>query len=78
MEITRLQPFPLVASVSELNPETDYVGVIYDDHFQMLDVLASTSDEDGNVELILPEYFLRNEILFFLYFDTICVYYRIC
>ena len=59
MEITRLQPFPLVASVSELNADTDYVGVIYDDHFQMLDVLESTSDEEGNVELVLPEYFQR-------------------
>lgn len=59
MEITRLQPFPLVASVSELNVDTDYVAVIYDDHFQMLDVLESTSDEEGNIQLNLPEYFQR-------------------
>lgn len=59
MEITRLQPFPLVASVSELSADTDYVAVIYDDHFQMLDVLESTSDEEGNIQLNLPEYFQR-------------------
>ena len=59
MEITRLQPFPLIASVSELNSETDYVGIIYDDHFQMLDVLESTSDENGSVQFSLPEYFQR-------------------
>ena len=59
MEITRLQPFPLVASVSELNADTDYVAVIYDDHFQMLDILESTSDEEGNIQLNLPEYFQR-------------------
>ena len=59
MEITRLQPFPLVASISELNAETDYVGIIYDDHFQLLDVLESSSNDDGNLELILPEYFQR-------------------
>ena len=59
MEITRSQPFPLVASVSELSAETDYVCVIYDDHFQTLDVLENTSNDDGDLEIVLPTYFQK-------------------
>ena len=59
MEITRSQPFPLVASVSELSPETDYVCVIYDDHFQTLDVLETASNDDGDLQITLPTYFQK-------------------
>lgn len=59
MEITRLQPFPLVASHSDLMPNTEYASLIYDDHFQLLDVLQTTTDNNGLWEQILPEYYQK-------------------
>lgn len=57
MEITRLQPFPLTISVSNLSPDTEYSCIIYDDHFEMIDNLYSTSDMEGTLEQVLPSYF---------------------
>lgn len=59
MEITRLQPFPLVASHPGLNANSDYVALVYDDHYQLLSTLETTTDADGLWEQTLPEYYQK-------------------
>jgi len=59
MEITRLQPFPLVFNHSGFEPETDYVLAILDDHATDLVEIATASDIDGNIITPLPAYFSR-------------------
>ena len=59
MEITRLQPFPLVFTHPGFEPDTDYVLAILDDHATDLVEIAVTSDEDGIISTDLPNYFSR-------------------
>ena len=59
MEILRLQPFPLTFSHSGFEPDSDYVFVILDDHNTELNEFLVTSDEDGVIEQILPDYYSR-------------------
>lgn len=59
MEITRLQPFPLVLTQDGLEPDTDYVVTMMDDHATDLTEIAATSDGDGIISVNLPDYFAR-------------------
>jgi hypothetical protein len=59
MEITRLQPFPLVFSQSGFSANTNYVIAILDDHASDLVEIFATSDSSGNIEVDLPDYFAR-------------------
>ena len=59
MEITRLQPFPLVFSHAGFTALTDYVVAILDDHATDLVEIYGTSDAAGNIEVNLPNYFSR-------------------
>jgi len=59
MEITRLQPFPLVFSQTGFDTNTDYVLAILDDHASDLSEIAITSDSDGVLSTQLPNYFSR-------------------
>lgn len=59
MEITRLQPFPLVLAHTGFTPSTDYVIAILDDHATDLVEIATTSDAQGAISEDLPDYFAR-------------------
>lgn len=59
MEITRLQPFPLVFSHTGFEADTDYVLAILDDHATDLVEISITSDEEGVLTTPLPQYFSR-------------------
>lgn len=59
MEIIRLQPFPLVFTQGELDPNTDYVVAILDDHAEDLAEISSESDSNGVISINLPDYFSR-------------------
>lgn len=59
MEITRLQPFPLVLTHTGFDPNTDYVLSILDDHATDLVEIVTTSDSDGAITVPLPDYFSR-------------------
>jgi hypothetical protein len=59
MEITRLQPFPLVLSHSGFEPNTDYVLAILDDHTVAIDEVSGTTDGSGIFSVELPNYFTR-------------------
>ena len=57
MEITRLQPFPLVLEHTGFTPSTDYVIAILDDHATDLVEIPTTSDAQGTISEDLPDYF---------------------
>lgn len=59
MEITRLQPFPLIFSHSGFDSDTDYIVTIYDDHSISLYSQTVTSDSQGIISFDLPEYFSK-------------------
>lgn len=59
MEITRLQPFPLVFSHSGFTPSTNYVIAILDDHATDLVEIFATSNASGVLTADLPDYFSR-------------------
>jgi hypothetical protein len=59
MEITRLQPFPLVFSHPGFDPETDYVFTILDDHNAHLFETVASSDVSGTITFELPSYFSK-------------------
>lgn len=59
MEITRLQPFPLVFTADGFDNNEDYVIAIMDDHATDLFEIPVTSDDDGIVSTQLPNYFSR-------------------
>lgn len=59
MEITRLQPFPLVFSHTGFDPNTDYLLAMLDDHATDLVEIAVTSNADGVISTPLPNYFSR-------------------
>jgi hypothetical protein len=59
MEITRLQPFPLVFNNPGFDADTEYVVIVYDDHNASLLVESATSDSEGVIEFNLPEYFSK-------------------
>lgn len=59
MEITRLQPFPLVFRVEELEADTDYVVCMLDDHATDLSETSVTADSEGIIEFDLPDYYSR-------------------
>lgn len=59
MEITRLQPFPLVFSHGGFAPDTDYVLTILDDHAMDLYEALITSSASGVISADLPDYFAR-------------------
>lgn len=59
MEITRLAPYPLYASHTGLTPDQDYIAYIYDDHYQLLNTVELTADEDGVWSIELPSYFQK-------------------
>lgn len=59
MEITRLQPFPLVFTHAGFEADTDYVLSILDDHATDLVEIPLTSNEDGIISTQLPNYFSR-------------------
>lgn len=59
MEITRLQPFPLNLVQGGLDPSTDYVVALLDDHAGDLVEIPTTSDSDGEISINLPNYFSR-------------------
>lgn len=59
MDITRLQPFPLSFSHPGFEPETDYVIVILDDHSEQVSTFSVTSDEEGIINAVLPDYFSK-------------------
>jgi hypothetical protein len=76
MEITRLQPFPLVFSQPGFDADTDYIVIIYDDHNNVVHNESPSSDLEGNITFDLPEYFskyddeYRVEIYTVLGFDS--------
>ena len=59
MEITRLQPFPLTLTQADLQPDTEYIVAILDDHATYLVEITTTSDENGVISITLPEYFSK-------------------
>lgn len=59
MEILRLQPFPLTFTQEGFEAETAYVLVILDDHNGELSELLVQSDEEGVIEVTLPNYFSK-------------------
>lgn len=59
MEITRLQTFPLTFTQSDLQPNTEYVVAILDDHANDLTEIAATSNSSGTIQVTLPDYFSR-------------------
>jgi hypothetical protein len=59
MEITRLQPFPLVFSHDGFTANTDYVIAIQDDHATDLVEISATSNSTGVLVADLPNYFAR-------------------
>jgi hypothetical protein len=59
MEIARLEPFPIVANYSGLEPNIDYTIPITDDHSVWIDTLYATSDENGNLAITLSDYFSK-------------------
>lgn len=59
MEITRLQPFPLIFNHSGFGADTDYVICILDDHTQDLFEIPVTSDSNGDISVSLPNYLSR-------------------
>lgn len=59
MEIIRLQPFPLTFTQGDLQPNTEYVVAILDDHAIDLVEIPATSNEDGVIEVTLPDYFSK-------------------
>lgn len=59
MEITRLQPFPLTLTHAGLDPNTEYVAAILDDHATDLAEISGTSNSSGVFSVTLPNYFSR-------------------
>ena len=59
MEISRSHPFPLTLTQDELEPSTEYVVTMMDDHATDLVELPATSDGDGVISISLPDYFSR-------------------
>lgn len=59
MEITRLQPFPLVLIHTGFDADTDYLLCILDDHASDLVEIPTTSDANGTISVPLPDYFSR-------------------
>jgi hypothetical protein len=59
MEITRLQPFPLVFSHPGFSANTNYVLAILDDHATDLVEIFATSNSSGVITVNLPDYFSR-------------------
>jgi hypothetical protein len=59
MEITRLQPFPLVFSHPDFIANTNYVLAILDDHATDLVEIFATSNSGGVITVNLPDYFSR-------------------
>jgi hypothetical protein len=59
MEITRLQPFPLVFSHDGFAAMTNYVIAIQDDHATDLVEISATSNATGVLVADLPNYFAR-------------------
>lgn len=59
MEITRLQPFPLIFNHDGFDSDTDYVLCILDDHAGDLVEISVTSNSYGQISTSLPDYFSR-------------------
>lgn len=59
MEITRLQPFPLVFSHDGFDADTEYIITFYDDHNFFLHSELSTSNLEGTITFNLPAYFSK-------------------
>lgn len=59
MEITRQQPFPLVFSQGELDPNTEYIVTFYDDHNLAFYGVELLTDLDGVLSFDLPNYFSK-------------------
>lgn len=59
MEISRLQPFPLVFESSGFTSGQDYVITIMDDHATDLVEIPVTADGSGQISTNLPSYFSR-------------------
>lgn len=59
MEITRLQPFPLVFNHDGFDADTEYIVTIYDDHSTEIYETEVLSDENGIINFELLDYFSR-------------------
>lgn len=64
MEILRLAPFPLSISYDGLEPSTDYVLCILDNHAQDLVEIPVESNTDGVIATQLPDYFSRYDDIY--------------
>ena len=59
MEILRVAPYPLSFSQGDLDPNTDYVLCILDNHGWDLAEVGGTSDSAGTFQVNLPDFFSR-------------------
>jgi len=66
MEITRLQPFPLVFTQDGFDPDTKYVLSILDDHNAIIEDHGLTSDEEGVITLTLSDYFSKYDAEYYI------------
>lgn len=71
MNILRQPPFPLEVSYSDLNPLTDYILEIYDDHTNVILSESVTSDSSGVIDFELPSGFEQFDDTYSLYIYTV-------
>ena len=67
MDILRQTPFPLQASYDGLDPSTDFILQIYDDHTNLVVSSSVTSDVSGVVTYDLTGYFEQFDETYSLY-----------
>jgi hypothetical protein len=71
MDILRQTPFPLEVSYSDLDPDTEYLLEIYDDHTNTLLSEVVESDGSGIITYELPANFEKYDETYSLYIYTI-------
>lgn len=71
MDILRQPPFPILVSYSDLDPDTEYLLEIYDDHANTVVSASVLSDGSGIVEYELDKDFERFDETYSLYVYTV-------
>ena len=71
MDILRQPPFPIEVSYSDLDPDTEYLLEIYDDHTNTILSEVVESDGSGRVEYSLPTNFEKFDETYALYIYSI-------
>jgi hypothetical protein len=71
MNILRQPPFPIEVSYSDLEPSTDYILEIYDDHSKLIISELVESDGSGDINFELPSGFEKFDDRYSLYVYTV-------